>query len=59
MSPLISDSAGLVFVALAAVVPLVVVLVFAIVRGYTIDLHMTRDIRRGWRRPRDNGDDEA
>ena len=32
----------LVFVALAAVVPLAVVLLVAIVRGYTITLHMHR-----------------
>lgn len=53
-----ADYRGLVFVALAAVVPLVVVLTVALLRGYTIDLHMTRDVKHGWRRRRRADDDD-
>lgn len=49
------DARNLAVIAVLAIAPLAIVLIFAILRGYTIDLHMTRDIRR-WRRHRD--DDE-
>lgn len=52
MSP--SDALSLAVVALIAVVPLAVVLLFAIMRSYTIDVHMTRDHHRRHRR----GDDD-
>lgn len=55
-----SDTGALVLVAGLVFAPVVLVLLAAILRGYTIDLHMTRDTRRGYRRRRgDNGDDEA
>jgi len=38
-------------IAILVLAPFALVLLAAIIRGYTIDLHMTRDIRRGhWRR---------
>lgn len=51
-----ADARNLAFVAVIAVAPLVVVLLFAILRGYTIDLHMGRGRRR--RHDDDTGDDE-
>lgn len=38
-----ADARSLALVALIAVAPLAIVLVIALLRGYTIDLHMTRD----------------
>jgi len=41
---------AVVVVAVLVLAPFALVLLAAIIRGYTIDLHMTRDIRRGhWR----------
>jgi hypothetical protein len=47
----LSDGATLALVALAAVIPLAFVLVVALIRGYTISLHMRRP-RRDRKRPR-------
>ena len=47
---------GLCLVALAAVVPLAFVVFVALVRGYTISLHMRRP-DSAWRRRRRRGDD--
>lgn len=46
-------------VALCAVVPLAVVFIVALLRSYTIDLHMSRDTswRRGLRRHRHRDED--
>lgn len=53
-----ADARALAIVALVAVAPIAIVLLIAILRGYTIDLHMTRDVKRGrWRR-RTREDDE-
>jgi hypothetical protein len=55
----VSADRAVAIIAVLVLAPFALVLLAAIVRGYTIDLHMTRDIRRGhWRRPRDedNGD---
>jgi hypothetical protein len=41
-----ADARSLAIVALVAVAPIVVVLLFAILRGYTVTLHMTRDHKR-------------
>ena len=49
-----SDVVALAVVALCAVVPLAFVLTVALLRGYTIDLHMVRDRLMGGRR----GDDD-
>lgn len=38
--------------------PLTLALIVAFLRGYTIDIHMTRDLRRGWRRDRSRSDDD-
>lgn len=40
------DARALAIVALIAVAPLAIVLVIALLRGYTISLHMTRDEKR-------------
>jgi hypothetical protein len=40
------DARSLAIIALIAVAPIVVVLLFAILRGYTVTLHMTREDRR-------------
>lgn len=47
------DARNLAIIAVIAVAPLAIVLVFSILRGYTITLHMTREDRR-----RRRGDDE-
>jgi hypothetical protein len=41
-----SDARNLAIVAVIAVAPLAITLVIALLRGYTIDLHMTRENRR-------------
>ena len=50
----VSDARTLAIVALIAVVPVAVVLLVALLRGYTIDLHMTR--RRPDRHESDDDD---
>jgi hypothetical protein len=45
-----SDARNLAIIAVIAVAPLAIVLVIALLRSYTIDLHMTRDLKRGRRR---------
>lgn len=40
------DARNLAIVAVIAIAPLALVLLFALLRGYTIDLHMTREERR-------------
>lgn len=52
-----SDARNLAIIAVIAVAPLAIVLIIALLRSYTIDLHMTRDVRRG-RRHRDELEDE-
>lgn len=47
------DAIALCAVALCAVVPLAVVLALALLRGYTISLHMRRP-SQAWRRRRDD-----
>jgi hypothetical protein len=49
-----SDAVTLAVVALAAVVPLACVLFVALLRGYTISLHMHRPLRERRRRRRDS-----
>ena len=49
-----SDVRTLAIVALVAVVPIAVVLLVALLRGYSIDFHMFRRRRNG-----DDGDDQA
>lgn len=48
------DARNLAIIAVVAIAPLAIVLIIALLRGYTIDLHMARD--RIWRR-RDDHDD--
>lgn len=45
-----ADARNLALIAVIAVAPLAIVLIVALLRGYTIDLHMTRDVKRGRRR---------
>jgi hypothetical protein len=42
------DARNLAIIAVVAIAPLAIVLIIALLRGYTIDLHMRRD--RPWRR---------
>ena len=49
------DALTLAIVALCAVVPLAFVLSIALLRGYTISLHMRRP-EGAWRRRRDRGE---
>jgi hypothetical protein len=53
-----SDARDLAIIAVIAVAPLAIVLVFSILRGYTITLHMTRDERRRRRSRNELDDDE-
>jgi hypothetical protein len=53
-----SDARDLAIIAVIAVAPLAIVLIFAILRAYTITLHMTRDEKRGRRRRGEPDDDE-
>jgi len=41
-----SDARDLAIIAVIAVAPLAIVLIFAILRGYTVTVHMTREGRR-------------
>lgn len=41
-----ADARNLALIAVIAVAPLAIVLIVALFRGYTIDLHMTREERR-------------
>lgn len=50
------DARNLALIAVIAVAPLAIVLLVALLRGYTIDLHMTRE-ERWWRRRRRGEDD--
>jgi hypothetical protein len=50
------DARNLALIAVIAVAPLAIVMIFALLRGYTIDLHMTRDMKRGFRRRRSYND---
>lgn len=47
------DARNLAIIAVIAVAPLAICLIVALLRGYTIDLHMTRYVKRRFR-----GDDE-
>lgn len=49
------DARNLALIAVIAIAPLAITLMIALLRGYTIDLHMTRDIKRRLRRR--NGDE--
>jgi hypothetical protein len=46
------DAVRLAVVALIAVVPLAFVVIVALIRGYTISVHLRRPVRQ-WRRRRD------
>jgi hypothetical protein len=50
------DARNLAIVAIVAIAPVAIVLIFAILRGYTITLHMTRLGR--WARRREEGSDD-
>jgi len=52
-----ADARNLAVIAVIAVAPLAITLVIALLRGYTIDLHMTRDVKRGRRRHTQDDDE--
>jgi hypothetical protein len=52
------DARNLAIVAVIAIAPLALIMLFAILRSYTIDLHMTRDERPRRRRSDGRDDDE-
>lgn len=48
-----TDARAVALVSLVAVAPLAICLVIALLRGYTISLHMTREEKRNKRHPGD------
>jgi hypothetical protein len=52
-----SDARNLAIVAVIAIAPLALVLIIAVLRSYTIDIHMTRGCRHGRRRDELDDDD--
>jgi hypothetical protein len=43
------DARDLAIIAVIAVAPLAITMIIALLRGYTIDLHMTRDVKKALR----------